>query len=67
MDCSGSLAAYSGGSANVFLLCYHGSVWRNQGVWGNTEIGAVIYGRMRVCFRSTYTPFFTMSLALEDS
>jgi len=26
------------------LLCYHGSVWRNKGMWGNTEISVVIHG-----------------------
>jgi len=29
------------------FLCYHGGVRWNKGMWGNREIGVVIYGRIR--------------------
>ena len=38
---------------DMYFLCYHKSVQRNKGMWGNAEIGVVIYGRIRtryLCF-----------------
>jgi len=35
-------------------------------MWVNTEIGAVIHGRIKMCYLCfTYTPVFTVSLVLE--
>lgn len=42
---------------DISFLCYHGSVKRNEGIWGNTEIGLVIDGRIKIWYSDfTYAP-----------
>ena len=60
IDCSCSLAVYGEDSANISFLCYHESVRRNRGMWGmwgDTEIGMVICGRIRMLYLC-FTSFF---------
>ena len=59
IDC---LPVYRIDYTDTASLCYHGSVWKNKDMWGNTKIGVVIHGRIRTwCLCFTYTPFFTVS------
>ena len=54
IDC---LAVYEADFTNILFLCYHGSMQGNKGMWGNTEIGVVTHGRIRMCYLYfTYTP-----------
>jgi len=54
------------GRTDTASLCYHGSVRKNKGMWGNTEIGVVSYGGIRTCYLCfTYTPVFTVSLVFR--
>ena len=42
---------------HVFSFVHHGSVWRNNDMEGNREIGMVINGRITMgCLSFTYTP-----------
>jgi len=44
---------------DISFLCYPGSVKRDEGMWGNTEIGAAIHGMFRIWysgFTYTHTP-----------
>jgi len=52
------------------LRCYHGSVWENKGIWGNTEVGVPIHGRNRrikKCYRTSVLlmPVLAVGLVLE--
>jgi len=43
--------------SDISFLCYHGSVEMNESIWGNTEIGVAIGGRIRIWYSDfTYTP-----------
>ena len=56
MDCFRALAICREDSSDVSFLYYHGSMWRNVGMGGDTEIGVVISGRIWVlwlCFIDT--------------
>jgi len=37
-------------STNIFSFYYHRRARRNKGMWGNTKIGVVIHGRIRMCY-----------------
>jgi len=65
-DGSGTGARLTIDYTDISFLCHHESVLRNKGMWGNTEIGVVIYGMARIwyfCF--SFTLVFTITLVLE--
>lgn len=63
-DC---LSVYGIDYTDIPFLFYRGSVRRNKDMWRNTEMGVVIYGRIRTFYLcSTYTPIFTNSLVLVN-
>ena len=63
IDCP---AVYGIDYTDMSFLCYHGSERGDRGMWRNTEIGVVIYGRIGTCYLYfTYRPVFTVSLVLE--
>ena len=48
------------------FLCYHGSVRKNKGMRGNTEIDVVIRRRIRTCYLCfTHPPTFAVSLVIS--
>ena len=47
IDC---LIVYRVDYTSMYFLRYHGSVRRNKGMRGNTEIGGVTCGRIRMCY-----------------
>ena len=47
IDC---LIVYRVDYTNMYFFRYHRSVRRNKGMRGNTEIGGVTYGRIRMCY-----------------
>ena len=50
------------------FLCYHGSVLKNKGMRGNTEIDVVIRRRIRTCYLCfTHAPTFTVSLVISEA
>ena len=41
---------------NMSFLCYHGSVRRSKGMWGNIERGVVLHGGIRTCYLTYALP-----------
>ena len=63
IDC---LTVYEVNHTEMSLLLYQGSARRNKGMWGTTEIGVMICGRIRTCYLCfTYTSVFTVNLVLS--
>lgn len=61
-DC---LTIYRTDYTDMYFLCYQGSVRSNKGMWGNIDIGVVIYGRIRKCYLCfTYVLLMLLSLSL---